>query len=247
MRVVGVDLAAEPGRTAVAVLEWSDGKVKVEELRTGADDDAVLAAVATADKAGIDAPFGWPGAFAAFLAAHQTGDVLIPAGQSGQQWRQDLAWRRTDKTIKTETGIVPLSVAADKIGHVAMRCAGLLAKLSAAGTPVERDGSGTVTEVYPAASLKQWGLPHRGYKQPGSQGALTLVVTALLAAAPWLDTGPHDSLCRTSHDALDAVISALTARAAALEMTLRPEPFLQPSARREGWIALPQAPLAALA
>lgn len=97
------------------------------------------------------------------------------------------------------------------------------------------------------ASLKQWRLPHRGYKQPRSQGALALLVTALLTAAPWLETGPHDSLCRTSHDALDAVISALTARAAALEMTLRPDPLLQPCARREGWIAVPQAPLAALA
>jgi hypothetical protein len=115
----------------------------------------VLALVATSDKVGIDAPFGWPDAFTAFLVAHQAGDVPVPAGLSGKQWRRELALRHTDKTIFEETGITPLSVAADKIGHVAMRCAGLLAKLSAAGTPVQRDGSGNVTEVYPAASLKQ--------------------------------------------------------------------------------------------
>ncbi len=70
VRVAGVDLAAEPVRTAVAVLGWDDGKAIVEDLRVGADDEAVMAALATAVKAGIDAPFGWPDAFAAFLAAH---------------------------------------------------------------------------------------------------------------------------------------------------------------------------------
>lgn len=54
-------------------------------------------------------------------------------------------------------------------------------------------------------------------------------------------------LCRISHDALDAVIAALTVRAAALRLALRPDPELQPQANREGWIALPTAPLAELA
>jgi predicted nuclease with RNAse H fold len=65
VRVAGVDLSAEPVRTAVAVLEWGESKAVVKDLRVGADDDAVLAALMTADKAGIDAPFGWPDAFAA--------------------------------------------------------------------------------------------------------------------------------------------------------------------------------------
>lgn len=246
VRVVGVDLAAEPARTAVAVLRWDDGKAVVEELRVGADDQAVLAALTTADKAGIDAPFGWPEAFIAFVAAHQAGDVPVPGDLTGQQWRRQLAWRHTDEAVRKETGIIPLSVAADRIGHAAMRCAGLLAKLGDSVRPVDRDGSGTVVEVYPAASLKQWGLPWRGYKQPRNLGALNELVTALQTAAPWLDTGPHDPLCRTSNDALDAVIAALTARAAALGLTLLPDLELQPAASREGWIALPTAPLTAL-
>ena len=247
VRVVGVDLAAEPARTAVAVLGWHDGKAVVEGLRVGADDEAVLAALAAADKAGIDAPFGWPDAFAVFLAAHQAGDVPVPGGLTGLQWRRQLAWRRTDEAVRAVTGLIPLSVAADRIGHAAMRCAGLLAKLGNAGRPVARDGSGTVAEVYPAASLKQWGLPYRRYKQPRNAGALPDLVTALQVAAPWLEPGPHDQPCRASHDALDAVIAALTARAAALGLTLRPDPRLQAPASREGWIALPIAPLADLA
>jgi len=148
--------------------------------------------------------------------------------------------------VRAKTRLIPLSVAADRIGHAAMRCAGLLAKLGNAGRPVDRDGSGTVAEVYPAASLKQWGLPHRGYKQPHNLDALPDLVTGLQAAAPWLDLGSPDLLCRTSHDALDAVIAALTARAAALGLTLRLDSGLQPQASREGWIALPIEPLSKL-
>lgn len=247
MRVVGVDLAADPVRTAVAVLGWGDGNATVEDLQVGADDEAVLAVLAAADKAGIDAPFGWPDAFAAFLAAHQTGDVPVPCGLTGQQWRRQLAWRHTDETVRAVTGIIPLSVTADKIGHAAMRCAGLLARLGSAGHPVDRDGTGMLAEVYPAASLKRWGLPHRGYKQQRNPGALPELVTRLQTAAPWLQIGPHEPVCRTSHDALDAVIAALTARAAALGLTLRPDTELQQPASREGWIALPITPLTALA
>lgn len=225
------------------MLRWDDGKAVVEDLRVGADDEALLAALATADKAGIDAPFGWPDAFTAFLAAHQVGDVPVPGGLTGQQWRRQLAWRHTDEAVRATTGIIPLSVAADRIGHAAMRCAGLLAKLGDAGSPVGRDGSGTVTEVYPAASLKRWGLPWRGYKQPRNLGALTeLELTALQAAAPWLELGPHEQLCNTSNDAFDAVIAALTARAAALGLALPPDPELRPPVSREGWIALPIGP-----
>lgn len=125
--------------------------------------------------------------------------------------------------------------------------ASALARLGSAGHPVDRDGTGTLAEVYPAASLKQWGLPHRGYKQPRNPSALPELVTGLQAAAPWLQIGPYEPLCRTSHDALDAVIAALTARAAALGLTLSPDPELQRLASREGWIALPTAPLTALA
>ena len=47
-----------------------------------------------------------------------------------------------------------------------MRCAGLLSKLASRGQPVDRAGTGAVAEVYPAASLKCWSLPYRGYGTP---------------------------------------------------------------------------------
>jgi predicted nuclease with RNAse H fold len=247
MQTAGVDLAAEPARTALAVIRWHDGKAAVTKLVRGADDDVIVAAIADADKAGIDCPLGWPEAFVAFLADHQAGHVVIPDGLTGQQWRRRLAWRRTDEAVRAQTGLIPLSVAADLIGHAAMRCAGLLAQLASQGQPVDRSGTGVVVEVYPAASLKQWELPYRGYKRPRDARALTALAGNLLAAAPWLDLGKHDALCMTSHDALDAVVAALTARAAAQGMTIRPSDEQQAAARSEGWIALPEAPLSLLA
>ena len=93
-------------------------------------------------------------ALVAFLADHQAGHVAVPGGLTGLQWRRRLAWRLTDEAVREQTGLIPLSVAADRIGHIAMRCAGLLAKRASQGRPVDRCGAGAVVEVYPAASLK---------------------------------------------------------------------------------------------
>jgi predicted nuclease with RNAse H fold len=246
MLTVGVDLAAEPVRTALAVVDWGTHGATVTELVRGADDRVILAAVTRAGKAGIDCPLGWPDAFVAMVADHQAGHVTVPCGLTGQQWRRQLAWRVTDEAVRAETGLIPLSVAADRIGHAAMRCAGLLAELARQGQPVDRCGGGVVVEVYPAASLQRWGLPHRGYKQPRGAGALDALVDDLLAAAPWLDLGPCAGLCRASHDATDAVIAALTARAAQKDLVTRPDERQRTSARSEGWIALPTAALTQL-
>jgi|SRR5579859_1375564 len=243
MLTVGVDLAAESARTALASVEWDTKRAAITELIHGVGDDVILAALAPAGKAGIDCPLGWPEAFVDFIADHRVGHVTIPAGLTGQQWRRRLAWRLTDEAVRAETGLIPLSVAADRIGHAAMRCAGLLEELARRGQPVDRCGNGVVVEVYPAASLKQWGLHHRGYKQSRNAQALQALIDDLLAAAPWLDLGPYENLCRSSHDAADAVIAALTARAAQQGLTTRPDGRQEPAARSEGWIALPTSPL----
>jgi len=244
---VGVDLAAEPVRTALATVAWDGGTAVITELIRGAGDDVILAALADADKAGIDCPLGWPAAFVTFLTDHQAGHVAIPGDLTGQQWRRQLAWRLTDEVVRQQTGLIPLSVAADRIGHAAMRCAGLLAKLASQGRPVDRGGAGAVVEVYPAASLKCWGLAYRGYKQPRNAQARGALMDDLQAAAPWLAPGRYQGLCRTSHDAIDAVVAALTARAAAQGQATRPDDKQEAVARSEGWIALPTAPLIGLA
>jgi hypothetical protein len=110
------------------------------------------------------------------------------------------------------TGLVPLSVAADRIGLAAMRCASPLARLAAAGQPVDRAGAGVVVEVYPAAALKRWGLTHSGYKGAGNAAVRHRLVDALSSQAPWLRLGSFEEACRRSDHALDAVIAAQRSR-----------------------------------
>ncbi len=109
-------------------------------------------------------PAGLPEDFLRFLQAHHTGQLVAPRDLAGRDWRRRLAYRATDRAVTARTGLRPLSVAADRIGLTPMRAAGLLAELAAQGRPVDRTGSGVVVEVYPAASLHRWGLPHQQYK-----------------------------------------------------------------------------------
>jgi predicted nuclease with RNAse H fold len=154
--------------------------------------------------------------------------------------------RRTDLFVHEQLGLTPLSVSADRIAHVALRCAVLLTKLGAAGQPVDRSGSGPVAEVYPAASQRSWGLDHRGYKQRATIEALGRLVDHLLDEAPWLECAAHEETMRRSHDAFDAVIAGMTARAAALGQTFPPTGDDLAAATAEGWIVIPNKPMSAL-
>jgi predicted nuclease with RNAse H fold len=246
MLTVGVDLAAESAGTAVAWIDWSAGTAKVRKIEVGADDDLIVTAITAADKAGIDCPLGWPDRFVEFVTAHRAGHVQ-PRGDdvAGRDWRRHLALRVTDHVVHDITGLTPLSVSADRIGHTAMRCASLLAQLARQDQPVDRCGGGVVVEVYPAASLKLWGLPYRGYKRTANLIALGALIDELQTAAPWLDLGPHAPTCRASDDAIDAVIAALTARAASQGLTTSPAEQSH-AASTEGWIALPTTGLSEL-
>ncbi|WP_433213357.1 DUF429 domain-containing protein [Dactylosporangium sp. CS-047395] len=244
MLTVGVDLAAGDERTALAVLHWESGRAFVQSLQLGADDRTIVAAITSSDKAGIDCALGWPEPFTQMVLAHRYGHVRsLPEPGLGSAWRRAMVYRTTDEVIRASIpGLIPLSVSADRLAHAAMRCAALLSMLATAGVDVDRAGGGRILEAYPSASLHRWGLTHRGYK-----GKHEVPVDALVAAtAPWLDLGAFEPLMHTSHDAFDAVIAALTARAAALELVTRPSSTQLAVARVEGWIGVPTAPLSAL-
>lgn len=243
MITVGVDLAAQPQRTAVAIIKWTAGRSVVEDVARPADDKVILQAVERAGKTGIDCPFGWPAAFVSFVTSHHAGHVSSRADGPGS--RRNLTMRRTDVFVHEQLGLTPLSVSADRIAHVALRRAVLLTKLPAARGPVDRSGSGPVAEVYPAASLRSWGFDHHGYKQTKTD-ALGRLVDHLLDEAPWLECTTHEQAMRRSHDIFDAVIAAMTARAAALGQTLPPTDDGMAAARAEGWIVIPDKPITAL-
>lgn len=241
MITVGVDLSASDPGTAVARIEWSDGKAFVSDLILRGADEMILKLAARTDKVGIDCPFGWPDLFVDFVNEHQRGSVAPREGLP-LDWRRRLAYRNTDLIIGEVLKRPALSVSADRIAHTAFRCAALLSGLSAAGLPVDRSGqTGRVVEVYPAASLHQWDMVSRGYKRSENLATLELLVTDLLGrTAGWLELGPFEAVCRRSDHAFDAVIAALSARAASIGLVTWPEAGDQAaSAQREGWIALP--------
>jgi hypothetical protein len=101
-------------------MDWGQGTAVMRKLIRGAADDEILEAVMRAGKAGIDCPLGWPAESVALISAHQTGQVDITADAAGRDGRRRLAWRLTDEVVRGQTGLIPLSVAADRLGHTAI-------------------------------------------------------------------------------------------------------------------------------
>lgn len=245
MITVGIDLAAEPKKTGVAWLDWRSGRARVARVEVGGSDEELVTAMSEATKTGIDCPLGWPVRFIDFISRHQHDHVEVLPELAATEWRRQLSYRVTDLHVK-QLGIQGLSVSTDRIGVTTMRCAALLSMLAARGLPVDRTGAGPVVEVYPAASLMTWKLPHRGYKQQKGLAVLHDLVDSFLAKASWLDLGEHEELCRSSDDAFDAIVAAITARAAVLGQVQQIPERDRAVAAVEGWIALPTGDLAAL-
>jgi hypothetical protein len=241
MRSLGIDLAAEPAGTAAFEIVWGEETARGVLHGGGLDDRRLLGLIGAADKVGIDCPFGWPRPFVAAVVAHGEGTVWPGRGQLGPPFRRSLRYRLTDEVVWRRVGWWPLSVSTDLIGVPAMRCAGLLDALAAGGEPVDRAGGGRVVEVYPAAALHHWGLPHRGYKRSKGAAVRSMALDRLLAMLPWLAVDQAAlERCRGDDDAFDALVCALVARAAGLGLTTRPEPGDQAErAASEGWVHLP--------
>lgn len=248
MRTLGVDLAAAAAKTAVAVLAWEGGSGRLEHLALGVGDEEIVDLFGASDLTGIDCPVGWPDAFLPFLSGHLNFNAHPVLDHDGIEGRRLLAYRDTDRFVTRHTGLIPLSVSADRLAHPAMRCAVIQAKIAREHGQQARDGSGRLAEVYPAASLKLWGLAARGYKGRGAPETerLAAVLDALATAAPWLDLAGHEARLAGSDDMFDALIASLTARAVALGRTLLPAAGQARAALTEGWIHLPRGGLAGL-
>ncbi len=232
----------------MAVLEWGSASARLEHLALDVGDQEIVALFGSSSMTGIDCPVGWPDAFLPFLAAHLNFDARPVLDHDGIEGRRLLAYRDTDRFVTGHTGLIPLSVSADRLAHPAMRCAVIQAKIAAGYGPQPRDGSGRLAEVYPAASLKVWGLLARGYKGRSAPEAerLGVVLDQLAEAAPWLDLAGHEGRLAASDDLFDAVIASLTARAVSLKQTLGPPGTHAAAALSEGWIHVPSGRLADL-
>jgi len=243
----GIDLASQPSRTAICAIEWSHDRA-VARFEADTSDAHIVEVIESAAKVGVDCPLGWPEPFVRAVTAHsQMADW--PGREHDQaEYRRTLTQRETDRVIQ-RFGRQPLSVSTDRIGIVAMRFAGIADALARRGHPVDRTGRGVVAEVYPAAALRAWGLSDRGYKRNEQAPALAALVDGLVERIPWLRfaDGSAEESCRRSHDAFDALISALVARAVQLDRTTWPDTDEGwRLACIEGWIHVPSSDPAAL-
>ncbi len=246
MRTVGVDLAAEAPGTALAEIEWSDGRAHLTRLEVGMQDAEIVASVRSGDTwLGVDCPLGWPDAFVDFVGAHHAGaDPLLGPVEGHADWRRPLVYRHTDHVVRERIGRWPLSVSTDRLGVTALRGAGLLRRLATAGFPVDRAAKRRLFEVYPGGSLRLWGFDTTGYRVDAARRAILL--DAVRERAPWLDLGDFAALAIRKADAFDAVIAALATRAGALGRFSPPASDMLAVAQREGWVVLPDGPLEGL-
>jgi predicted nuclease with RNAse H fold len=219
VRTLGVDLTSRWWNTAACMIDWQAGRARVEHVEVAVDDQRLIELAESAEKVGLDVPFGWPNAFVAAVAAHHH---LKP-------WptveNQELRLRRTDLVVWERTGRQPLSVSADKIAMPAFRAARLLSRWGA-----DRTGAGKFVEVFPRAARARFKLDR------------TRSLDELRGRAPWLDLDWYDALmCEQDEHCFDALIASLVTRASALDLCDPIPESDRESASREGWIALPLA------
>jgi predicted nuclease with RNAse H fold len=232
----GVDLAAEPKGTALAIIEWKETAATLVDLQLGVTDETIVEAAGVVDKLGIDCALGWPIEFIEFLNNHANLEsTSFPDG--GMDWRRRTSFRESDRHVREVTGKWPLSVSTDRLGLTAMRCAGLQGRILQSGIELDRSGSGKIVEIYPGASLRLWGLDTAGYR--ANEDARAELLTAIEDNVPWLNLDSHRELMIKSTDAFDAVIASLATRSAAINQYLPPPKELLAVAQVEGWIALP--------
>jgi predicted nuclease with RNAse H fold len=242
VKTLGIDLAAQPERTAICSVAWDGGRA-FATVEPRATDERLLELMAVPwDKIGIDCPLGWPEPFIEAITAHRDGRRWPGRNAEADEYRERAKYRLTDEVVHEREGRWPLSVSTDRIGVVALRCALLLDRHAGKGKPLRRDGSGVIAEVYPAAAIRRW-LPevHGSYKRTDRLDALRALVDAVTTEVPIHFADGARELCETSHDAFDALICALVARAVVLRQTRRPRSAKE--ARRaatEGWIHVPK-------
>jgi hypothetical protein len=237
---VGVDLSAQPSRTACCVIEWGATGARIAELDVGYDNEALVELIRSRSpgKVAIDSPFGWPVEFSRTIA-----EFTATGRWPDSDDRRPLLFRATDLLVSELTGADPLSVSSNLLAICAMRCARVLTLLGD-GNPIDRAGGEVAAEVYPAAALRQWSLDARGYKgsKPDKLEKRAALVRALAAAtASWLalDELLLDRL-RASDHLVDALICAIVGRAVQIGVTLPIPEGLRQLAAAEGWIHLPQ-------
>ena len=139
MRTVGADLSASERHTALAAIEWEEGRARVGEPSLGLADAALLERLAAAEWVAIDAPFGWPEPMVAATHAYAT------AGRWPAVGKQDFRYWLTDRFVhdhvlaETEQALWPLSPSTERVGELLARPLRLSCRTTGALLPLILD------------------------------------------------------------------------------------------------------------
>jgi len=244
LQILGIDAAVDPKNVGLAVADRAaDGRWHLTALETGRRDAELSQQAAGLLDPGrpmlmaVDAPLGWPRALGESLAQHRAGEAL-------EETSDRLFTRTTDHYVREQVGLKPLDVGADRIARTARAALALIDRIRArTGQPLpllatpDEAAEGGLIEVYPAATLKQHGLPSRGYKKTEARA---LRETILAGIEQRLSPGEHKAACLASDHCLDAAVCILTAidfLAGACH-----SPQHERLAGYEGWIWFPTNP-----
>ena len=237
-QLLGIDAAVDPKNTGLAAaVRDAQGRWRLTGVSTGRPgEDLAAQAVDLIDTRrpvllAVDAPLGWPESLSRSLAGHRAGEAIEANSDT-------LFIRDTDRFVRQHTGLKPLEVGADRIARTARAALALvdaIRRASGQALPLlfnpGQASSGGLLEVYPAATLKQRGLPAKGYKKPDARPLREIILDGI---APELDPGEYQDTCLSSDHCLDAALCVLTA-IDFLEARCAP-PENPDLAGREGWI-----------
>lgn len=251
LTLIGIDCAADPANTGLALGRYADGAVTVLDVALGARQPPLIATLRPWLSQGgptliaVDAPLGWPRPMGAALAAHRAGAPLAHEkgdrpSASSQSDANRFFRRETDRYIKGWLNQQPLDVGADRIARAAFAALDLLAQIAqAAGQPLDLAwrpaaiASLRAIEVYPAATLKAHQMTFRGYKDPGQRSARKQILADLEARLRFAAGFPA---LLDAPDVLDAVVCLLAAQDFLRGEAMPPPPELAEAAAQEGWI-----------
>lgn len=251
-RFLGIDFsgAAAPWRPACArPTVWIasiDGPRLVELLPVqrlpgpGEPFDRLVALLAEGRyrAAGIDAPFALPerhmppeghAALLADLAAMPPADDRpFPRGAALMEYARSRAALASPKPTRETERMhgATRSTLWNGARPGAPFAAACLALLARAGRPVWpwKDAQGMLVEVFPAAQLRAWGLPSTNYASPEDRRARAQIVGHIEQTRRLIIEPAERRQMLASADALDAVVAAFGARAAANRTLLHARP-----------------------
>lgn len=245
-RTIGINLSAAAKFTTLIAIEWKDGGAWVSEAIVDLEDDELIGYLSSGDYTGVYAPFGWPVAMVEAVSSYTNSDQWQRASRREFRHRKTEGFVHDVLQAEVDQELWPQSVSCDRLALQARRMAQLREQLfSETGKRFDRAGGDHIIEVYPPGASLLWGMGnHLGNgnsklpevdDKPGKE-----FIERAEAAAPWLQwKDGKRGICLKNDHTSDALLAALVARAAELNLTIPPENGEADLAPREGWMHLP--------